>query len=316
MYRIEDLKAKLDVAETMVSCPVAGCRERVARQRRVFRTLPAFLCPEHRIYISPTTFEYADARRNFPLIDQPDWRLLRDEIASEKRESHRLGRERSEDAVTYNAFRTIERSGGLPDLLGFLTRRRQPSAELAYWSYSVPDKGTVPSLDAARRAFHEVPARGSEPDLIAITPTDLVFIEVKVTSSNATVPSRPEALSHYETAEDGWYHRMFKVDPDTVARIHRKYELMRFWLLGSWMAEQACKRFTLVSLTRDGQDAALETEFASVIRQTDDCTFAHWSWEAIADWASGEPATVAVSEYLRSKSIGYNASGILQRMLL
>lgn len=315
MYRLEDLKRHIQVTDERVECPVVGCSNLVSRQHRRFSTSPAFLCARHGIYVSPSTFQYIDVRRNFPLIDDSDWTMLRETIAGDKRETHRLARERSEDAVTYNAFRTMEREGRLAELVEMLTDRPQESAELVYWSCSLSHGGLLPLLEDARRAFGERSDRGSEPDLIAVTPTDLVFIEVKLTSGNQTRPSRPEVLPVYQGAEDGWYGQVFRRDASHVAVVARKYELMRFWLLGSWMARRTDRRFTLVSLTREIQDMDLEEQFAPLIVQDEDRVFARWPWEAIADFAQGDPATAAVSEYLWSKSVGYDGSGMLQPML-
>jgi hypothetical protein len=42
----------------------------VKRQRNAFRTTDEFLCPEHHIYISPSTFEYSDSRfQRKPALD-------------------------------------------------------------------------------------------------------------------------------------------------------------------------------------------------------------------------------------------------------
>jgi hypothetical protein len=119
----------------------------------------------------------------------------------------------------------------------------------------------------------------------------------------------------YQSAEDAWYEQVFRRDAAHVAVVSRKYELMRFWLLGSWMARHTGKRFTLVSLTREIQDMDLEEQFAPLIVQDEDRLFAHWPWEAVAGFAQGDPTTAYVSEYLWSKSVGYGGSGRLQPML-
>jgi hypothetical protein len=315
MYSLNDLKQRRTVTETTVECPVAGCANIVLRQRGHFATASDFLCPNHRIYISPSTLQYKDRRCNFPLVDDADFELLWTDICGVKREKQRLARERSEDAITYNVFRSIERAGRLPALIERLTGRPQQTADLVYWSYSMPDRDVLPLLGAARVAFGERLNRGSEPDLIAITPKDVVFIEVKVTSGNATRPSRPDALRRYEAAENRWYDEVLAADAHTVAEVHRKYELMRFWLLGSWMAKQAEKRFALISLTCGAQDPKLEAEFSPLLKETDNRRFAHWSWEAIAGWAADDPATAGVSEYLWSKSVGFDSDGRLRPML-
>lgn len=315
MYAFEDLKYRVPLWDAEVACPVAGCENRVPKQRSHFVASSQFMCAEHGIYVSPSTFEYADVRRNFPLVDDADWDLLITQIAANKRETHRLARERSEDAVSYNCFRTVERSGLLPDLVAWMVGSPQAAAKMIYWSHDLEASGTMPLLSDARRAFGELEGRGSEPDLIVSTPTDLVFIEVKLASGNNTKPSRPEVLPQYRASAHGWYDRVFASPPEAVAIAAQKYELMRFWLLGSWMAAQVGTRFTLVSLTRGIQDMDLESRFAPFINQSDGRRFLRRSWEEVAEWTLRDGSTRSVAEYLGSKTVGYDSAGRLQRML-
>ena len=70
-----------------------------------------FLGPQHGIYISPSTFEYADEFDNLLWHDPADRELLA-AFKPFKRES-RLARDNSEDALTWNVFRYLEKSGRL-----------------------------------------------------------------------------------------------------------------------------------------------------------------------------------------------------------
>ncbi len=218
MYSLSDLKSRVSVRRDTVECPVRGCITNVSRQRGRFVTTREFQCPYHGIFISPSTFEYGDPRRNFPLIAEEDWLLLTEQIAADKRETHRLGRERSEDAVTYNAFRSLERAGAMPRVLEALTGRPQASAWLTYWSHSLLDGRLLPTLEDARRAFEVRVDHGSEPDLIIETPSELIFVEVKVASGNNTTCRQAAPLHRYATRENGWYDRVFSADIEAVAR--------------------------------------------------------------------------------------------------
>ena len=103
MYGIDSLKQKLVITETSVSCPVRGCAVRVARQRGGFRRERKYLCPEHGIYVSPTTFEYANEARNLLWNKPADMSLLA-KIGKVKHEG-RFGRDNSEDALTWKERR-------------------------------------------------------------------------------------------------------------------------------------------------------------------------------------------------------------------
>ena len=64
MFGLTYLKPTLKITATTVSCPVAGCKNTVHRQRKKFRRDDLFFCHDHEIYISPSTFAYADESQN------------------------------------------------------------------------------------------------------------------------------------------------------------------------------------------------------------------------------------------------------------
>lgn len=93
-YGKQELKAVRVNVEGRVSCPVTGWAHSVPRQQRHFRRASEFRCPDHGIYISPSTFEYDDPLNNLLWRDADDVRLL-ETLKGVKRES-RMARERSE----------------------------------------------------------------------------------------------------------------------------------------------------------------------------------------------------------------------------
>jgi len=197
MFGLGNLKPRLNVTDHHVECPVNGCRVRVPRQCRVFKPDPRFLCSDHRIYISPSTFEYENKLDNLLWTSAEDLALL-SAIRGAKRES-RMARDNSEDALTWNVFRHLEKTGALRDYSATLTGRSSSAVDVVYWSYSQRHRGGWPELVNARREFGESPGRGSEPDLILIADDALLWIEAKLTAPNVTVPSDPENKKKYVT---------------------------------------------------------------------------------------------------------------------
>src|SRR5687768_13532494 len=112
-----DLKHSVRLTDTAVECPVLGCHHAVERQRNRFLLEPRFQCPEHKLHISPSTFEYSSEFENMLWTDASD-RALWAQIKTPgiKRES-RIARDNSEDAVTWNVFRLFERRRLLGDVL-------------------------------------------------------------------------------------------------------------------------------------------------------------------------------------------------------
>ena len=159
------------------------------------------------------------------------------DISMVKRES-RIARDNSEDAVTWNVFRYLDKQNLLPDFLSKTSGKKIRRSELILWSYSPQDKANWSWLSKARLEFGETIARGSEPDIIILTDKVLYFVEAKLTATNVTTPSDHGNKKKYEMGGNGLYERIFSKDYETVVIKHKYYELMRFWLLGSWIADQ------------------------------------------------------------------------------
>ena len=86
-------------------------------------------------------------------------------------------------------------------------------------------------------------------------------MEAKLDSHNVTTPSNPWVLGTYERAESKWYDSVFRTPPARVAQELKLYQLMRLWLLGTWMAEKAEKQFVLVSLVPEGSERDVVSRF-------------------------------------------------------
>lgn len=310
----KDLKQTIRVTPTHVECPVLGCTISVPRQRRTFTRKAIFQCPEHRIFISPTTFEYDTESDNLIWIDNDDHELLA-KIKQAKRES-RLARDNSEDALTWNLFRYMEKTNQLPVWLTKISENEQTKSEIIYWSYSQIQKGSWLELNAARKEFGEHLKRSSEPDLIIASDKAIFFIEAKLTATNKTTPSRPTELKKYITGGNQWFREVFISDYNTIAIGQNKYELLRFWLLGTWLAKQLGKTFYLINLVPDLWEIDIEARFSPHIKAAQDRIFKRMTWEDVFRFAlENGPATPEkelLKDYFENKTIGYDRFGILR----
>lgn len=309
MYGIEELKSKLEVTESEVSCPVRDCRREVDRQQKVFRRENRFFCDDHRIYISPSTFEYEKEEENILW----DFALLQGHMAS-KRES-RIARDNSEDAVTWNVFRFLERQDLLLPYLAGLTGTKLQDARAVYWSHDLETSEPWKPLWEARQVFEGDPSKGSEPDLIVLTDQTLFFIESKLTASNDTRPSRTNNPKQYVSGGDGWWNHAFVPGSDygQIAEGARKYELMRFWLLGTWMAKRLGRDFLLINLVRESSEKDIEDRFRKWLPAKKAERFKRASWEGICNFVRAKAGEAAekdqVIRYFGTKTIGYRHVG-------
>ncbi len=307
MYGLKELKKSIKIEKESVECPVKDCSEIVERQRNSFKREQKYQCPNHKIFISPSTFEYETEQENLLWYDSADKNLY-SEIKKVKRES-RIARDNSEDALIWNVMRFLDRQGLLADFLSQLSNKKITESELILWSYSPKEKSDWTLLNQARVEFGETIARGSEPDIIIRTNKVLYFIEAKLTAKNETTPSELQKRKKYETGGNKLFQQIFKSDYETVAE--KRYELMRFWLLGSWMAKQLELDFEFYSLVMQSRELEIEATFGKHITETTERKFSRLTWEQIYAFIKLLPDNKEkhiMTEYFENKTIGYNNS--------
>jgi hypothetical protein len=313
LYLLNDMKPRISV-DDRVECPILGCTHTVERQTKIMEKEERFRCPYHDIYISPSTFEYRDAARNLLWNDRDDLRYL-EQVLAEKTES-RMGRERSEDAVTWNVFRYLQKHHHVYRFVKAFTGLSAYDPELIFWSYSPLAAGKWEPLLRASQAFGERKGYGSEPDMIINSEDMIIFIEAKFTSGNETVGNSEAALIRYSESENRWYEKVFAADIWNVAVESKKYELMRYWLLGTWIANEMGKHFVLMSVTPIDRERDLPGQFKRLIRETNNREYRHTCWEEVRSFinqnlqSSGERNKVI--RYLDGKTAGY-VNGVLQK---
>lgn len=313
MLGIKELKDSIEVTEKAVECPVKACVKKVERQRSIFRREDRFKCQRHDIYISPSTFEYQNELDNLLWKDECDLNLLH-RIKAVKRES-RFARDNSEDAVTWNIFRFLEKNNMLRCFFEKRLKTIVEEPEIIYWSYSQSQDGFWCMLEKVRDIFELFPSKGSEPDLIIICRNLLIIIEVKLKASNKNSPSNLCVERKYTSGGQGWWNEVFCSDFKRVAVIEEKYELSRFWLIRTWIAEQLNLGFYLVNLVLSEQEKDIELIFKRHINENDRRRFVRITWEDIYKHiinSSPLSKDEDIALYFKNKSIGYK-NGRLQR---
>lgn len=317
MLGSRDLKDTIEITESSVECPVRNCDTRVPRQRKVFRRKEEFKCPRDHIYISPSTFEYHDELDNILWKEQDDLELFR-RVKSVKRES-RIIRDNSEDAVSWNVFRFLQKSNLLLGFLTNLTGNPSLDCETIYWSYSEQEDDVWKPLQQSREQFEIRPKKGSEPDIIIRCDNALFFIEAKLTSGNDIRPGSkdPRVKEKYVTGGYNWYSRVFHSNFETVAIAQKKYELLRFWILGTWIAHTLDLDFYLVNLVLSKREKNIERLFKPHIKENEHRIFLRTSWEAIYHFILNSQLSSRVKDvittYFDEKTLGYDSQGRLQK---
>ena len=321
MFGINNLKSKFEITESHVHCPVVGCDEKVTRRRNGDGALKSksFYCKNCKIFISASTFEYENEAENLLWQEPADTNLLSD-IKASKAEIDRLSRERSEDAVSWNLFRYFDRTNRTGELVCKLGDIQSETAETIYWSFYPKQKSPWDLLIDARVEFGEAPThaqakigkRVSEPDIILLADKHVVFVEAKFGSTNRTSGSQESIKKRianpkkYQTCGNFWYNRVFESKYCEVIE-DQKYELMRFWLLGSWIANKSERSFVLANLVRQPCETEIACSFGKHIKQSKERRFVRWTWESfepLLNVANDQEAKL-LRDYLAYKTIGF-----------
>ena len=314
MLGIEELKEHIEVTKGKVECPVRGCEKKVARQRGRFKKSGRFKCPEHNIYISPSTFEYEYDTDNLLWHGAEDLRLL-NRLRAAKLASG-MARDNSEDAVTWNVFRYLDKENLVVPVMERLIGVTLEEPEVIYWTYRGAEDADWSEFDRAREEFGEH-ARGAGPDVIINSKNALLFIEAKLITGNETKPRKAKATEKLLEGGQHWFPRVFTSNYHTVAVKDKRYELMRFWLLGTWMAARRGIDFCLLNLVCEGREEDIETVFGRHISQSPARVFKRITWEDIyrrvlecEEMSSGKDKMI---RYFENKTAGYGRKGKLLR---
>lgn len=319
MYNFNDLKEKIEVKEDSITCPIINCKKEVRRIRKGEKLRQNdFLCSDHNIYISPSTFDYYNEYSNLISLNQRDKDLFI-KIKSTKRES-RISRERSEDALSWNVFRYLDKQKYIQPFVKETLGFDIVYPEVILWSFSEKEKdnnGVLKELADARRQFGEHQNRSTEPDIIIKGDSVIIFIEAKFSSGNNTSGNAEKKIFRIENPKrynQNWFSLVFKESYEKLIN-SGKYELMRLWLLGTWIANEKKVDFYLLNLTREKYEVSIEKDFRPLIEETKSNSFQRIKWEAIYDFilAQNDENNKVILEYIENKSCGFNSSGKKQR---
>lgn len=319
-YGVDDLDPIVEVHpddRDRVRCYVRGCPHFV---RRPTRGQPGELCPDHGIYCHYSrfgaTYSYADVRRN--IIASPD--LFAQRIVGHpfKFESHRLGSENSEDALSWNVFRSLQEAKCLAQVAKLLIGEDYPQEpDLYLWGIRVSDDSFEPweLLIAARQRFESnLPVQRplTEPDIALHLPGRyLVLIEAKFTSPNTTYARGPRKDAQSLTLDEllEIYH-----DPQLQILDYRQarmafqvhYQLWRNMTFSEWMSREDHRNTKAfhVNLVRGGFEKSAVAAFHRLVNPNFRDRFRRPIWERIYRSSSNNPDLEMMCHYLENKTAG------------
>ena len=120
----------------------------------------------------------------------------------------------------------------------------------------------------------------------------------------------------YLEGGENWFTKVFSSDYEKLI-YDQKYELMRFWLLGTWIAKQSGKEFYLINLVLQYRELNIHSSFLKHIRIDSKYRYFRLSWEDIYRFVLRDSTDNAlktrVVSYFENKAIGFNYYGSLEK---
>jgi hypothetical protein len=317
-YGTPDLDPKITYRlgpPALVQCVIQGCPQTMRPPCKGHRGEP---CPSHGIYVHRSrTYSYRDPRRNI-IVSQPIFasRLLGHPF---KYESHRFGMERSEDALTWNVFRSLLVVGRLPEVACWITGQYVPEQpRLFLWGLRVDDDSFEPwdlLIEARKRFESKLPVERplTEPDVALFVPGSyLVLIECKFTSLNTWYADGPRkdarSLTKSELLEIYQDDALEFLDIDRAKASARVFnQLWRNVVFAEWMAAFAglgTDAF-VANLTRDGYEDESCIEFSQCLQPAFQERLVHFHLEDLYDLSGRDwPESERLRRYLETKTAG------------
>lgn len=291
---IDPKRSRCSKRSRRVACFVKSCTHQLRSPTRQRGSGDA--CPVHGIYCHRTgTYRYADERKN--LIVDADFFMTHLRHHPSKFESHRFGHENSEDAVTWNVFRSFQKGELLQKIAALATGRKvTQEPELYLWGLRIEhDKvgqECEEGLANARKRFEShLPVNRplTEPDIMLYEPgAYLVLIEAKFTSANGIYKKGPRRRSSDLTLEEllSIYSDPALTCLDCKLASSRKqvaYQLWRNMIFAEWIArEDGCGTEPYhANLVRQGLEVQSAAEFHTLLSPDRRHCFRQITWEQI-----------------------------------
>ena len=319
-YGIDDLDPQV-VSEgekpRRVRCYVNGCQQVLSTPTRAVK---GDVCPDHgiRCHFSSAgaTYAYADPARN--IIASA--REFKQQIIGHpfKYESHRLGLERSEDTLSWNVFRSLQKASALAQFANQITGETSMLEPFLYlWGIGVSINEFQPwdLLVAARQRFESnlpVERPLTEPDIALHLPGRyLILIEAKFTSPNTFYKQGPRKDRSSLTMEELLnIYQDEKLKCLNVRKAENSpripYQLWRNMIFAEWMAiaDHPHTKAYHVNLVREGYEAKTAQEFSGLMSDKFQDRFQQCTWEQIYRTIESQPQLSRLQSYLSTKTAG------------
>lgn len=229
----------------------------------------------------------------------------------------RLSSLHSEDALTWNLFRSLHQAHEVHLVTDFLSPSMEVSM-LYFWGHSVEESST--EIDpTVQEALNEIEPWGrdgrrqqTETDVMLRGPRDLVMVECKLgvpgKQVKAWTRSRSGMRADYRKFIERFGVRLFNDSFDFEADGNRFYQLFRNYLLGAALSQRWRIKFWLLAIV-NSKNTNLnrlphETEFGYFrSKLVDPLKAVIINWQQVMDVMKAEPQVGKLHSYLASHQL-------------
>jgi hypothetical protein len=305
---VDGIRARLDDfvrsgEDGGLRCPLVGHSDWLPWDQEGSKGTVWHSAPPLRFHRSGPTYVLQDAADNFIAGNALIGEALRGEWG--KAETGRLGHEHSEDAVTWNVFRSLQEAGSLAVAMRALAGI-EPRAEphLHLWGRRIGIDETR-AWDELARARNEIEPWGrlqTEPDCCLHVPGQaLALIEAKFGSpmtSKASDVARDAWLDRYEGTSPGVLNR---TAIEVMAHGGFPEQILRNVMLALQLAQHG-EEAVVIALVRHKETRAVHDLARTCLVAGVPITVREESWESLYKAFHLDSALAALARYMRGKS--------------
>lgn len=323
-------------------CPIKGCGTSFIRPNA--KNIPC--CEKHGLEVHANTFVYyngensaakSQARlRNF--LPGGTQFLAKHILGNKnKAESHRLGSENSEDALSWNVFGELHRRKLIHLAYNYFTGENigAGGVRLFLWGLQIDFVGDKAEPWVCLKEIRDELERGvnsflTEPDIMLLGPDRLVVIEAKLTSGNPICVEGDDVEGKKPTTRSGLIQRYIAgnklwqpllCDQDvSEEKVHS--QLLRMIIFASTMAQRLSVDWKLVNLVSRTQWAKVGTRRRKGYDFSDPGAFiptkvrGHFQFSSWEELYTGilfrDPRATDIAEYMQNKTVNLSKAFELQ----
>ena len=223
-----------------------------------------------------------------------------------KAETHRLGHENSEDALTFNLFRSLQEAGELKRIAQLIADRPVPEPALFLWGRQMNKDGSSSEweeLQAVRQKVEPTHRQQTEPDVCLHVPDwGWIFIEAKFDFGIKT-SERAQKFESWLAVYPTHAPSLFDLEQMSVVR-HREFpeQLLRNMVFADLIRADG-ERAHVIALGRAKDTTPIEAWISACLRSDCPVATSRMSWEQIYAALPTDSAQLgSLRSYLENKS--------------